>query len=260
MKEFISVSEGNLYCESDGSGRAVVFIHGFSLDSRMWDNQFHIFSQRFQAIRYDVRGFGKSTLPTGHYDHGDDLARLLSTLGVNVAAVVGLSMGGAIAVNFVISHPEMVSAIVLADSSIGYMQPSREAVSFGRKIRLEEEREYLDSVKRLWLADDIFKPAFQNTNLRNAITAMVNDYSGYHWLHENPVARIDTAYMLEVRRIEAPAMVIVGEKDVSKHQRVADLLSRNIPGARKELIGGAGHMCNMEKPEAFNDLVLSFLT
>lgn len=257
---FIPVVGGSLYCESSGEGEALVMIHGFSLDCRMWDYQFPVLSRHFRAIRYDVRGFGRSSLPAAGYDHSSDLSQLLNALGVSRAVIVGLSMGGAIAINFVISHPGNVAALVLVDSSIGYMQPSREAASYGKSSATRDEQEYIGSVKRLWLDDELFKPAFRSEELKERIAAMVNDYSGYHWIHENPVARITADYMLKIRHINVPTLIVVGEKDIPKHQRIADLLSGSIKGAQKTVIPDAGHMSSMEQPDLFNDVLIHFLS
>jgi pimeloyl-ACP methyl ester carboxylesterase len=90
-----------LYFEMAGSGEALVFIHGLGLDARMWDLQCEVFAQRFSVIRYDLRGFGRSSVPTAEgYSHAEDLHALLRFLRVQQAHILGLSFGGRHAVNF----------------------------------------------------------------------------------------------------------------------------------------------------------------
>lgn len=259
-KSYIPVRGGRLYCETAGSGNALVFIHGFSLDLRMWDDQFEYFGKSFRAVRYDVRGFGKSSIPESRYSHADDLAAVLRHLDIGRAALVGLSMGGAIALNFAVANPAMTGPMVLADSSIGAIQPSREAVSFGKRHASPVERtDYVNGIKSLWLDDDIFKPAFEDEVIKGRIFRMVRDYSGYHWLYENPVGRCDERYIDGIRNISSPVLILLGSRDVPKHRTIAEFLQTNIRGSCLVRLQGAGHMSNMELPGEFNRVVMDFL-
>lgn len=90
----VEVNNARLYYEIDGKGLAIVFLPGFTLDTRMWDDQFEYFAKRFQVARYDLRGFGKSSVPTtDEYSHVEDLKALLDYLKIEHAYVVGLSKG-----------------------------------------------------------------------------------------------------------------------------------------------------------------------
>src|SRR6185436_13829592 len=90
---FAAINGGRLYWEAAGEGEPLVFIHGFTLDTRMWDDQWDVFAARYRVIRYDVRGFGQSTVPDGPFSHQDDLRALMDYLGVDRFHLVGLSMG-----------------------------------------------------------------------------------------------------------------------------------------------------------------------
>src|SRR5258706_13574858 len=110
---YVEVPGARLYYEVAGSGYPLVLIHGYSLDVRMWDDQFATLAERFQVIRYDARGFGKSTVPTGEsFAHADDLKGLLTQLAVSRAHILGLSMGGWIATNFALTRPAMTRTLV----------------------------------------------------------------------------------------------------------------------------------------------------
>jgi pimeloyl-ACP methyl ester carboxylesterase len=119
-KGFAEVNGTRLYYEIVGRGHPLVLVHGFSPNTKMWDDQFEVFAKRFKVVRYDVRGFGKSALPTvgKDYSHTKDLKALLNQLGIDYAYVVGLSMGGVIALDFALEYPEVTKALILADSSI----------------------------------------------------------------------------------------------------------------------------------------------
>ena len=103
---FADVNGTRLYYEMVGSGHPLVLVHGFTLDTRMWDDQFEMFAGRNQVVRYDLRGFGKSALPTTEpYSHPDDLRALMTHLGIEHAFIIGLSLGGAVAVDFAVTYP-----------------------------------------------------------------------------------------------------------------------------------------------------------
>src|SRR5690349_12453820 len=107
----IAVADGELYYEDAGDGPAVVLLHGGLLDCRMWDDQFEVLAATHRVIRIDVRSHGRSSSAAGDFRHDDDLAAVLDTLGVERAALVGLSMGGRIAFDFAVSRPQRVWAL-----------------------------------------------------------------------------------------------------------------------------------------------------
>jgi pimeloyl-ACP methyl ester carboxylesterase len=109
------VNGAKLYFESAGEGEPLVLIHGLALDTRMWDDQFAVFANHFKVIRYDARGFGKSSLPTAQtYSHADDLKALLDYLHISSTHVLGLSMGASIAIDFVVSHPGKTLKLIMS--------------------------------------------------------------------------------------------------------------------------------------------------
>jgi pimeloyl-ACP methyl ester carboxylesterase len=118
----VTVNGTRLWLKVDGAGSPVVLIHGSPLDARMWEPQIAPLAEAHRVIRYDVRGYGRSDPPGSTlYRHADDLAGLLDWLGVERAAVLGLSMGGRLAVDFALAYPARISALILAGSSVsGY--------------------------------------------------------------------------------------------------------------------------------------------
>jgi pimeloyl-ACP methyl ester carboxylesterase len=123
QKDYAEVNGTRLYFEVAGSGHPMILIHGFTLDNRMWDDQFDTFALHYQVIRFDVRGFGKSALPTCEsYSYAADLKALIDHLGISHAYVLGLSLGGMIAIDFALEHPEATDALILADTALGGFQ------------------------------------------------------------------------------------------------------------------------------------------
>ena len=116
---FAEVNGARLYYEVAGQGHPLVLTHEGIGDSSMYDDQFGAFTQKYKTIRYDMRGFGQSSVPSAPFSYSEDLYGLLRFLGIEQAHVLGMSMGGAVTIDFTLSHLEMVSALVLAGSALG---------------------------------------------------------------------------------------------------------------------------------------------
>lgn len=252
---FAELYGGRIYWEAAGEGEPLVFVHGFTLDSRMWDDQWGVFAPRYRVIRYDCRGFGRSSLPEGPFSHQDDLRGLMDHLGVERFHLVGLSMGGSIAVDYAVTHPGDLLSLVLIDPG-GGGRLSRAARIFG-SIAKEQG---VDAAREAWLNDGLFLPARRDRAVEKRLDEIVGAYSGWHWLAEDIPQIVPQPPARErLHDITAPTLVIVGELDVPRMQETADAYANGIPGARKVVIPNAGHMANMEEPEAVNDALQRFL-
>jgi pimeloyl-ACP methyl ester carboxylesterase len=113
----LTVPDGQIYYEVQGKGKPVVLLHAGGMDSKMWDAQFNDLAQRFRVVRYDLRGFGRSSKPEKPFHPVDDLYNLLKHLGIKRASLIGLSMGSGVALNFALEYPKMVEKLVLASMS-----------------------------------------------------------------------------------------------------------------------------------------------
>jgi len=260
--EFVEVNGTRLYCEITGAADApvVVFVHGFSLDTRMWDGQVEAFAGWYRVVRYDLRGFGRSAVPEAGvpYRHDEDLIGLLDTLGIERAVLVGLSMGGAVALNVVLRHPERVSALVLAASVLpGFETPGFDALT--RPIWRAGRTGGADAARALWLDCPLFEVVSETPGSRAALREIVSDYSGWGWTERDPGAWAEPDSVAQLGRIGAPTLVVIGERDLGDMRRMADALASGIPGAQKVVMPGLGHLPNMEDAEAFNSVVLDFL-
>ena len=255
---YANVNDTRLYYELSGSGPTVVLIHGFSIDTRMWDDQMPLLEAHFQVLRYDMRGFGRSALPNEQpYDPCVDLLELMGVLSIERAIVIGLSLGGWVAIDFAIAYPEKVSALVAADAAImGYEwehgRPSVQPVEVAQSQGIEQ-------AKQFWMACPLFEAARRHPRVLRRLDEMVNDYSGWHWVHENPQILADEPAIYNLKNISCPSLVIVGEHDTYDFQQIAKILAQEIPAAYLEIIADAGHMSNMENPRQFNAALEKFL-
>ncbi len=119
--EKLSVEGGFIGYDVQGEGDPVVLVHGGMLDRRMWDPQLDALSQSHRVVRFDLRGGGDSPVAESPYEPTEDIAALLDHLEIDWAAIVGISLGGAVAIDFALAHPGRVSALVLAEAGLsGY--------------------------------------------------------------------------------------------------------------------------------------------
>lgn len=237
---------GWIHYETAGTGDALVLIHGFALDRRIWSSQITYFRDRFQVVAYDCRGFGRSSTPTGHYSHADDLRALLAHLGITNAHLAGLSMGGRIAINLAISHPELVGSLVLIGSDVGGHRFSFDWDPAGST---------LPEMRSAWLSHEIFSGARRTPALLEAVTAMVDDYSGFHWRNDDPRRPGDLDAVDHLHRVKAPASIIVGGNDLPDFHAIARLLADHLPEAELTTVPAAGHLIPAESPGICNALI-----
>jgi pimeloyl-ACP methyl ester carboxylesterase len=253
------VNGTRLYYEVAGSGHPLVLIHGFTLDTRMWDGQFDAFAKRYRVIRYDARGFGKSAGPTGEsYAPADDLRALLEQLGVERAHILGLSMGGGLAVDFALAYPEATSSLIAVNSLLGGYQWQEFGATIEAMFSAATESG-VDAARAVWLNSPLFEPALEKPDVASRIKQIVGDYSGWHFVNEDPAIAPAPPAIQRLGEIAGPTLVLVGERDLPDFHAIADTLAHGIPNARKVVLPGVGHMSNMEDPSGFNEAVLGFL-
>ncbi len=247
-------TSAGLYYEVSGSGEPIVFIHAFSVDRRMWKPQVAEFEGRFQVIRYDLRGHGRSVAPTEPYTGYDDLRALLDTLGISRATLVGLSAGAELAINFAIAYPDRAARLVLAAPGLGgyslpplpWAGPVFEAAAAG-----DAER-----AAGLWAQTPIMAMR-TNRNAAETVTALVMDNLRL-WTYRRTEQPLSPAAVDRLAEIACPVLVIVGDEDLPHIKEVADLLADRIAGARLVTVAGAGHIVNLDTPRLFNRAVAEF--
>jgi pimeloyl-ACP methyl ester carboxylesterase len=258
---FAPVAGTRLYYEARGTGPALVFIHGGQLDSRMWDEQFELCAQRFTAIRYDVRGYGGSVQPDHLYSDAEDLAGLMTYLGVQKAHLVGLSLGGRIAVDFAVAHPARVNSLTLVGPGISGFQPPDSAEEDLRmwSIVKAARDEGPEQATTLWLKDPFMAPAMDHPRLVPLLRRLARE-NAHCWLN-NPILQSSPRPLAATRlqEIKVPTLLILGDRDVPQIKATIEILEKGIKGSTKVVIKGAGHMVNLEQPEKFNESLLGFV-
>ncbi len=237
--------------ETSGQGEPVVLIHGFTLDMSMWDDQMPALRQRFSVLRYDVRGFGRSSVPHDPYTHHEDLNALLDALDIPSAHIVGLSMGGGIALRFACVYPERVRSLIVVDGTLPGHAVSNETSTKSHAVYALARNRGLDSAREAWLQSPLFQATNERPEVARRLRDMVTHYSGWHWLNDDPVAEIDPPVAARLQQITAPTLVIVGERDIAEYQAFARRMAEEIPGAQLDVIPNVGHMANTGSARGF---------
>jgi 3-oxoadipate enol-lactonase len=261
---FVEVEGGRLYYEAAGAGQPIVLVHAGVADCRMWDEQFSAFAQNYRVIRYDTRGFGKTTSEDVSFSNRQDIVDLLRHLGIERTAILGLSRGGQIAIDFTLEHPEMVTALIAVAAGVsGFEGPATEAEKplFAEYERLEAAKDYdtlTEFEVRVW-ADGPNQPAGRAAApVRERLREMIAN--NYRLHHEQTQPRVlEPPALNRLGEIKAPTLVIWGDIDFSDVGAAMTLLADSVSGAKRMVFPGAAHMVNMEQPERFNAVVLDFL-
>lgn len=260
-QDFAHVNGTHLYYEIAGSGQAVVFIHGFTLDTRMWDDQFVPLAQHFRVIRYDMRGFGKSDLPTTQaYSHVDDLNSLLNHLDVDQAHLVGLSKGGAVALDFALQYQDRTQTLVLIDTVLGGFHWSPEASARDGLVWQRAREAGIPAAKDSWLTHPLFALAKRQPTVAARLARIVDEYSGWHFVNANPEQGLEPPAAQRLGELGMPVLAIVGEHDIPDFRQITELVCQQVPQAKKMVVPEVGHIANMEAPELVTEAVLAFLT
>lgn len=248
----LKVNNGEIFYSVFGeiNTNTIVLIHGFALDSRVWKPQIDELSKINKVIVYDLRGFGKSSIPNGEYDHVEDLHSLLNHLKVEKAKIVGHSHGGGIAVNFALEHKDMVKSLILLSPSLpGYEVDNpfwEELQELGRK----GDKEW---IKKKMLEHDMFERFSQDSEEYGLLKKFVFDYSCWHFLNKDFAKSYDTCKRLEDLK-QIPTKVIYGELEEDSVKEIVNVL-KNEMGAEVIEINSVGHMSNLENPEVINKLI-----
>ena len=253
-----------LHHEVAGEGPAVALLHSTVCDSRMWDAEFAALAERYQVLRYDFRGFGRSPLPTEPWSSVDDLRGLLDEEGMERAALVGLSGGAATALDFALAEPGRVRGLVLAAPAIGGLDWSEEVQGFGAQEDALLDAGDLDAAVelnlRMWVDGPRRDPEAVDPGVRARVGEMQRRAFEVQLASEpGEHRRLRPPAVERLEEVAAPTLVLVGDADVPDVLERAELLAGRIPGARKVVLPDVAHMVNLERPEEFLRLVRDFL-
>lgn len=259
---FAEVNGTTLYYELQGKGFPVVFVSGGGiLDRRGWELQFEVFAKHYKAIRYDIRGLGKSARPQKSFSHSEDLYALLKFLKIKRAHLVGLSMGGAIVIDFALEHPDMVDHLVLAASGLSddvkagaNMQGLAVLEQMTKQQGLERLIEVMLGLPFVITQGNESAKERIRTNYLDNRDVFESGFPVYMlWEPTRPAA---SARLPEVR---AKTLIVRGDADNPVYSELTDKIIQGVKHAKVVVIRGGTHFINLDKPQEFNEDTLAFL-
>jgi 3-oxoadipate enol-lactonase len=258
--------------EITGQGHPLVLVHAGLADRRMWDEQVLAFAQQYQVIRYDLRGYGESVFTTSSCAHYQDLHDLLSFLHISSAYFVGCSLGGMTIVDFALTYPDMVDALIpVCCFPEGYWtrnptlkQPNEHILKMIQDVQAlmvrgdidaaaDREADYFLAGPNRMPYDPLIPPAFRTYLHETNRIAKKNEVTVGKELSLDPPA------ITRLSELQTPTLVISGDQDDADVIKGYQILATCIPGAQKASVVDTAHFPNIEKPAIFNKLVLDFL-
>ncbi|MDI2132121.1 alpha/beta fold hydrolase [Yinghuangia seranimata] len=259
----IAVADGHLAFRDVGDGPAVVLLHAGFVDHRMWDEQVAFLSERFRVIAADARGHGGSANASRPFRQCDDVADLLRALGLGPVVLVGVSMGGAIAVETAVEHPDLVRALVV--SGAGISEPGR-VDRWSAAVTEEQGRALAAGDTQGWVhawlkgvagpertLDDV------DPDIVRRIGEMIAHTASKHTVDE-PDRTTRVAITPErAAAIQVPVLAVHGGIDAETHIAAGELLVSTVTDGRSTTIDGVGHYPNLERPDEFNAILEEFL-
>lgn len=258
----LDLGDAIVHYEVTGTGDAVVFIHGWAQDLRIWDAQVPVLADRFRVVRYDRRGFGRST---GHADPSadpDDLRILLDSLGIARASVVGLSAGAAAALRFAAAFPDRVDRLVLyglGGAGLEGFPAVPEAMrlpdlgAIARQVGVDSLRRLIEASPLAW------RPPGQ-PGLGDNPPAWWTEYTGRDLLDPRPPSgRVPPVRWERIGEIRLPTLLVHGDHDLPIALLIADSLERRLPDVRRVIIRDGGHGAHFQQPAQFHRALLEFL-
>jgi len=265
-KEHLDLGDGQLYYETAGDGFPLVLSHAAFLDSRMFDDIWEPLAQHFRVVRYDMLGYGLSSPVNGPISRRADLDQLLKHLGITRAHLVGCSNGGEIALDLALEQPQQIASLTLVGATPSgfelqgvpphYMLEMFDAMQNGDVERASELQ------IRIWLDGQYRDSGQVDPELRKKALDMNRIFvtqNTFFIADSQPVNPLAPPAVTRLEEVNCPTLIVAGSLDHPEVLRAADEMVTRIPGARKAILEGSGHVPSYEQPDHFVLKLLEFL-
>lgn len=249
----------DIHYSIEGEGPVVTMSHSLGCNLAMWDDQARALKGRYRVLRFDTRGHGQTSAPPGPYSLeqlAEDLQGLLRGLGIAETHFVGLSMGGMIGQVFALKYPGMIQSLVLCDTTSRF--PEGVGSMWAERIRAVEAKgmePMVEPTLQRWFTAPFRE---QRYDVVDRVRTMLRDTPPQGYIgccHAIP--KIDVTDRLGA--VRCPALVIVGEEDPGTPVEMARAIHAALPAAELAILRSASHLSNLEQPDEFNRVLLSFL-
>lgn len=263
---FIEVDGGKLYYEEAGEGETLVLAHAGFVDSGMWDGQWGAFAEKYHVVRFDMRGYGRSSLADKPISRRGEFGAVLDHLKVEKAHLLGCSMSGATVIDYTLEHPERVlSLIALSAVPNGFEmqgEPPAELMQMMQAAQKGDLEKVNDLQIRIWVDGPSRKPEQVDRVVRERAAGMNKiavENGTFMKADMEPLDPLTPPAAGRLDSINLPTLIIAGALDNSEIVRATGVMEQEIKGAKKVIMADVAHVPNMEKPNEFNQIVLDFL-
>ena len=261
--DFATIRNARLYFEITGKGKPILLLHAGVADHRMWAEQLRELSNHFQVITPDFRGYGKSSAPDKSFWHFDDIYRLIQYLGHKTVNIMGCSLGGKVAMELAIAHPNLINNLILVapgltDYEFRDKETLEKDIILEKLIASEKRDEVADILVDIWLVGLKRKRETVASSVRALVREMILDnYDSV--IDKYPEKELKFDVLSQLGGIHASTLVLIGDYDLPDMLTISQLVSDRIPNAERQLIHNAAHLPNLEHSKLFNQLVIDFL-
>jgi pimeloyl-ACP methyl ester carboxylesterase len=261
---YAEVNGAKLYYEVIGRGQPLVFIHAGVADSRLWDDQAAAFADRYQVVRYDLRGFGRSEPVDGEFSHREDFIALMEHLKITDAVLVGCSMGGGTAMDIAFLRPTLVTALVMVCSGprgleLDIVESPLEKEAEAAHHAKDWER-LLELQTQIWFDGRGRKPTDVDPAKRAKALAMNRLALSHAAKGLGSFRQVESTNAPErLGELTIPVLVIIGALDEDYTLKAGDYMAARIPNVTKVVIENTAHLPSLERPDEFNRALAAFL-
>lgn len=266
---YAEVNGAKLYYEVVGSGEPIVFVHGNFGDVRHWDFQMEAFPKNHKVLRYDVRGYGNSSLPdtVTTYRNCDDLRALMDFLKIEKAHICGLSMGSGIAIDFALAYPDRCLSLIPIGPWAGgwgggqYSSVATDSIFtiFGEVYNLISSEGPKAATDYWWAGNHEIKTTVVKPSTLDSLLKMGYEYSWWGFLNSSKQEGYSPPAVEVLNTINIPTLIVTADHDIKACKEVAALMHSQIQNSQLVSVQNAGHCMNMDNPQEFNRILFDFI-
>ncbi len=256
---YLEVPDGKLYYEVAGEGDWIVLVHDGNLHSVTWDEQFPVFSRDYKVVRYDRRGYGKSTYPEKPYSNIEDLAEVFKQLNIDKATLMGMSAGGGLVLDFTLENPDKVTGLVLIGAVVSGYGYSDHMRTRGGNLDPEVLSDPAKLADYMCHRDPYTFYEGNKDAKERGYAYLMNNLQNYRMDKFRLLKGPKRPALPNLKEIKVPTLIIVGEYDIPDCHAHAGAMETGIAGSERVIVNKSGHIVPLEQPAIFNEIVLKFL-
>jgi 3-oxoadipate enol-lactonase len=258
----VQVNGVELYFDDQGAGPVVVLAHAGIADSRMWDHQVAALANHYRVLRYDLRGFGRSSAPKGDYAHWRDLLVLLDERGIDQAHLVGVSIAAAAVASLAVEQPRRVVSVTLVAAGFAASGPSAAVQQYWTDEEAALTRGDMDAAIEVNLALWVDGPRRAAHEVQPDFRRRARDLVAFNLARgeiEGEQIQLEPPLPKRLAELKAPTLLVYGDQDVDDVLESGERLYQALPDVRRSILAGTAHLPSLEQPATFNAILLEFL-